>query len=214
LENSLSIVVPVCNAELWLARHVTQLLEVLPDLTSNFELLIVDDASTDQTEEVAYDLSVHFPQVRIVRHKTQMGRAVAARTGIQQTKGDIIFVYDDCHSVSPAGLRKMWSLRDDPQLIIAQSENEAQPLNSALIHQVMEWGDQLKQTTSQNQGGVQMIRRRVVQQLSDLAATDNHLEIKRLIRTDEPTKSGHKQSPNILDRLKKFTATGSTVRRI
>ena len=209
MENSLSIVVPVFNAESWLGTHVRQLLEVLPDLTANFELLIVDDASTDQTEEVAADLTRMYPQVRVARHRTRMGGPVAARTGIQQTKGDIIFVYDNNHSVSPASLRKMWALRNDPQLIIAQSENQSQPLNSALIHQVMEWGNQLKQTTSPDQGGVQMIRRRVVQQLSDVAANDNHLQIKRLSRTDEPNKAGEEQRPKILDRLKKFTSVGS-----
>ena len=50
---SLSVVVPVHNAERNLTQRIGRLLEVLPDLVAKFEVLIVDDGSADQTMEVA-----------------------------------------------------------------------------------------------------------------------------------------------------------------
>ena len=52
MSESLSVIVPVHNAQNDLAGQVADLLEVLPELTCDFEVLIVDDHSTDSTEEV------------------------------------------------------------------------------------------------------------------------------------------------------------------
>ena len=63
---SLSAVAPVFNVESRLTSILTQLIDVLPDLTPQWSLLIVDDGSTDATSEVAYDFARHYPQVDLV----------------------------------------------------------------------------------------------------------------------------------------------------
>ena len=67
-QQTLSVVLTVHNAEKTLADQVSKTLDILTDLSARFELLIVDDGSTDQTEEVAHELARHFPQLRVARH--------------------------------------------------------------------------------------------------------------------------------------------------
>ncbi len=94
---SLSVLLPVRNAESSLAAMVHEMLDVLPELTPQFELIIVDDASSDSTIEVADELARHFPQLRVVRHGTPAGRATAVRTALAASGGQILFLRDeDC----------------------------------------------------------------------------------------------------------------------
>jgi glycosyltransferase involved in cell wall biosynthesis len=90
----LSVVLTVHNAEKTLAGHVARMLDVLPDLTSQFELLIVDDGSTDQTEEVAHELARNYPQLSVARHSSRLGADGAAKTALSKTTGELVILHD------------------------------------------------------------------------------------------------------------------------
>ena len=92
MERSLTVLLPVQDAQSTLADTVAEVLEIASDLTPRFELLIIDDGSTDATCEVAEELSRHYPQVRSVRHSSPLGREAAVRTGLLQSQGEVVFV--------------------------------------------------------------------------------------------------------------------------
>ena len=86
----LSIVVPVFNEESTLEEVVDKLLNV-PCL---LEIIIVDDSSTDGTQEVARRLSQIHRQVSVVRHQRNSGKTAALKTGFALTSGDVVIVQD------------------------------------------------------------------------------------------------------------------------
>jgi glycosyltransferase involved in cell wall biosynthesis len=96
----LSIVVPVRNAEAALTGQVERLLEVLPELTPRFEILVIDDGSTDHTADVARELACRYPQLRLVRHTQPRGAAATIHTGLCWAKGQTVFVQDDPAALS------------------------------------------------------------------------------------------------------------------
>ena len=81
---------PAFNEEATLARVVEKLIQV-PYL---FEIVIVDDCSTDRTLEIARQLAAKYPQVRALTHAVNRGKTDALRTGFAETKGDIVIVQD------------------------------------------------------------------------------------------------------------------------
>jgi hypothetical protein len=93
-QQTLSVVLTVHNAEKTLAAQVTRLLDVLPDVANRFELLIVDDGSTDQTEEVAHELARDFPQLTVARHAKRLGQEAAAQTARSRTTGEILLLHE------------------------------------------------------------------------------------------------------------------------
>ncbi len=191
MSQSLSVVIPAHNSQAALAQQVNQLLEFLPDLVDEFEIMIVDDASTDQTEEVALELARRYPQVRVARHARVQGQQAAIGTGIQRTNGDIVFVQDEPSAVSPAQMRRLWELRGDEQVVMAQADAETPRLATGLIHRLMDWGEKLKQSVPRS-GGLRMIRRRAVQYMSQADIDNGQLATQRLDSpTNSPTREKH-----------------------
>jgi glycosyltransferase involved in cell wall biosynthesis len=95
----ISVILPTRNRRPWLARAVAS---ILAQTYPNFELIIVDDASTDDT--AAYLASLADPRVR--RLSGAGGSASAARNlGLQAATGEIIVHFDDDNLMDPNWLR-------------------------------------------------------------------------------------------------------------
>jgi hypothetical protein len=90
VERSLSVLLPVKDAQATLTASVHEILDVVADSSDRFEVLIIDDASTDATSEVAHELTHHYPQVRVVRHERSLGPEAAIRTGLQRSEGELV----------------------------------------------------------------------------------------------------------------------------
>jgi hypothetical protein len=94
VNSSLGIVLPVCNAEAHLRRQVHNLLEVLPDVAARFEVMIVDDGSSDSTNDVARELATEYPQVRVLRHAQRQGADAALQTAMRHLASDLVYVHN------------------------------------------------------------------------------------------------------------------------
>jgi cellulose synthase/poly-beta-1,6-N-acetylglucosamine synthase-like glycosyltransferase len=97
LNRSLTFLLPVRDAQSSLATTVTRVLEMASDLGERFELLIIDDGSSDTTNEIASELSKYYPQIRVVRNRKPLGEEAALRAGFAQTRGDVVFVRGGQH---------------------------------------------------------------------------------------------------------------------
>jgi glycosyltransferase involved in cell wall biosynthesis len=78
---SLSVLLPVHNVQSSLTRSVHEILDVLAELTGRFELVIVDEGSTDGTWDVARELAQLYPQIRLLRHEVESLRSKIRRGG-------------------------------------------------------------------------------------------------------------------------------------
>jgi glycosyltransferase involved in cell wall biosynthesis len=159
VNDSLSIIVPVRNAEATLGGQVHDLLEMLPDLTSRFEIVVVDDASTDQTSELTHELARQYPQLRVIRHGEPQGREAAIKTGVSRALGQTLLIHENSGALSPTDLRRLWSLRHDRDVVLAHVQPPG-VLDPALVERLCTWGQTLRNLAKrQKSGGIQMIRR-------------------------------------------------------
>lgn len=108
LERSLTVLLPVRNAQATLSENVSQILDVVSDLAPKFEVLIIDDGSSDATGEVAAELSRRFPQVRTLHHRRPQGREAAVRTGIQASQGELIVLEEQNSAAALGEIRNQW----------------------------------------------------------------------------------------------------------
>ncbi|MEO0465318.1 MAG: glycosyltransferase family 2 protein [Pseudomonadota bacterium] len=102
----LSIVVPVHNEEgnvEPLAREIAAALD-----GRAYEMVFVDDASTDDTRAALVALKEHLPTLRVVAHRSNAGQSRAIRSGVRAAKGQFVGTLDGDGQNDPADLPDLY----------------------------------------------------------------------------------------------------------
>jgi len=89
-----SIVVPCFNEEQNLERLYKGLVNVLKNISSNYEIIFADDGSKDETFDVIKKLATSDNHVSGISLSRNFGHQVAIMAGLQQSKGDIVVMMD------------------------------------------------------------------------------------------------------------------------
>jgi len=191
LDMSLCVILPVHDVQDQIARQLSDLLEILPDLTRKFQIVVVDDASTDHTEDVVQELAQRFPQIAVVRHSVKRGTQAAVETGLGITDADIVFVHQPNTRVSQARLSRLWQMRNDNQLVLANAIPEPKPMPRRLIDSLVRWGMSVTEMdqSSADTGGIQMIRQKNTGDAAAQVATAKEISGGRISRTDQAQSS-------------------------
>src|SRR5207245_1156774 len=90
----ISVVYPMFNEEENIERAVHFAEAVLTDMTSDYEILIVNDASTDRSAEIAEALARSNPCVRVFHHERNLKLGGALRTGFSNATQELVVYFD------------------------------------------------------------------------------------------------------------------------
>lgn len=90
LDESLSVVIPAYNEEGNLTHLVKETLRDAKKISQDFEIIVVNDGSSDKTAIVADSLAKTYKEVKVIHHRKNQGLALAWRTGIAASKKDVI----------------------------------------------------------------------------------------------------------------------------
>ena len=100
----LSILMPVYNERERVEAAIAEVLAVvLPD---SFELIIVDDGSTDGTREILRS-GTWDDRVRIIEHPRNAGKGAAVRTALREARGDLACIFDADLEYDPQDLARL-----------------------------------------------------------------------------------------------------------
>lgn len=90
----LSLIIPAYNEELRLGQNLGPMWRTLRRKFSSFELIVVDDGSTDDTSKVVECFSEDHPQVKLVRYLENRGKGHAVRLGVMASSGKFVLFSD------------------------------------------------------------------------------------------------------------------------
>jgi glycosyltransferase involved in cell wall biosynthesis len=90
----ISVVYPMFNEEENIERAVHFAEEVLTDMTSDYEILIVNDASTDRSPEIADALARSNTRVKVFHHERNLKLGGTLRTGFSKATKELVFYCD------------------------------------------------------------------------------------------------------------------------
>lgn len=103
----LSVVVPVYNEEENLPILVPKLSEVLKGLGKTYEVIFIDDGSSDGSREVLKEMATRYPSIRILRFRANRGLSAALIAGMREARGVILVTLDSDLQNDPADIPKL-----------------------------------------------------------------------------------------------------------
>jgi glycosyltransferase involved in cell wall biosynthesis len=110
---TISVIVPVKNEAQNLPLLIDKLLPVLHGLGRNFEVIIVNDGSTDDSLRVLRDLATSHPELRVIDLARNYGQTAAMMAGIDHARGDIIVPIDADLQNDPADIPRLLAKLDE-----------------------------------------------------------------------------------------------------
>jgi glycosyltransferase involved in cell wall biosynthesis len=128
-----SAFLPCHNEEGNVERVVAATVQALEALGVPFEVIVVDDGSTDRTAEVALRLSGQDPRVRLVQHPRNLGYGAALRTGFAQARYPWVFFTDGDGQFDPRDLVRLVPHAASADLVVGYRLRRQDPVHRRLF---------------------------------------------------------------------------------
>jgi glycosyltransferase involved in cell wall biosynthesis len=136
----LSIFFPAYNDAGTIASLVITARRTAQKLTTDFEIIVVDDGSADNTPEITDELARTYPEVRVIHHPKNRGYGGALRTGFSSSEKELIFYTDGDAQYDPAELESLWpSMVAGVDLINGYKVSRSDPAHRIVIGKIYHW---------------------------------------------------------------------------
>ncbi len=110
-KSSLSAILPIYNEGSGVERTLKAVLAYLEKLTADFEIIAVNDGSTDRSPEIIADLARKHPQISLINSSKNTGYGWALRKGIASASKDWVLLFDADGQFDIADLGRLWKAK-------------------------------------------------------------------------------------------------------
>ena len=118
---------------------VKRLKEVLPKLTEDYEIIMVNDASPDKSGEIAENLAKEDPKLRVIHHEKNKGYGGALKSGFRNSTKDLIFYTDGDAQYNVYELEKLHEHIHDHDVVNGYKTERADGLHRKIIGNLYNW---------------------------------------------------------------------------
>ncbi|MBD3164416.1 glycosyltransferase [Candidatus Woesearchaeota archaeon] len=133
----ISIVIPAYNESETIESTIKKIRGVMKNLGEEWELIIVDDCSSDNTLKKIRAFKKKYEFLRIFSHKKNLGPGAGFRTGFKQAEGDIIITNDADSSFSPKDIPRLLSEIKNADVVIGSQHMEGARMINVPIKRVI-----------------------------------------------------------------------------
>ena len=133
----LSIFFPAYNDGGTIASLVIRAVQVANRLTPDFEVIVVNDGSTDGTAEIANELANTYPTVRVIHHAGNRGYGGALRTGFAAATRELIAYTDGDAQYDPVEFEVLWKrLTPEVDMVTGYKISRSDPWHRIVIGRI------------------------------------------------------------------------------
>jgi glycosyltransferase involved in cell wall biosynthesis len=137
--NSISLVLPAFNEADNLASTVSAAASALADVATDYEIIIIDDGSTDNTADVCRDIMTNHREVRVISHSHNRGYGAALRSAFAAARYDVVFLTDADGQFRFDHLEKFLSCMEGADAVVGYRQTRADRWHRKLISKVGNW---------------------------------------------------------------------------
>jgi glycosyltransferase involved in cell wall biosynthesis len=120
----MTIMVPALNEEENLEGAVRTVHHIATEtLAEPFEIIVLDDGSTDRTREIARRLAAELPEVSLVEHSTPLGVGYCFREALRLAKGDRFTGFAGDNNVAPPLIKELLGNADKADVVVSYIMN-------------------------------------------------------------------------------------------
>lgn len=137
---SISVFFPAYNDGGTIPSMVLTALMTLRQMTDDFEVIVVNDGSSDYTAEVLEELVSRYAELHVIHHEQNRGYGGALRTGFASASKDLIFYTDGDAQYDPRELTRLYAAwSDDVDLVNGYKISRSDPLHRTIIGRIYHW---------------------------------------------------------------------------
>jgi glycosyltransferase involved in cell wall biosynthesis len=135
---TLSIVMPALNEETNIVPSVNNLLPDCRRELDRFELILVNDGSTDRTGEVMEELARQHPEIVVIHHPQRCGVGVCYRDGIARASMDCVTLIPGDNICDPVTWKPMFQAIGTAEIVVGYRANQrvSRPLYRVIISRI------------------------------------------------------------------------------
>jgi glycosyltransferase involved in cell wall biosynthesis len=115
---NISLFFPVYNDEHTVRTITLKAIRILEEIAENYEIIIIDDGSPDNSGKIADALSEEFAGVKVIHHPENLGYGAAIKTGLQNVQYEYVCFTDGDDEYDISDVKKFMKLKDYYDLII------------------------------------------------------------------------------------------------
>lgn len=188
---NLSVFLPAYNEEDSITSTVEDVVKVLKELKIEWELLVINDGSKDNTAEVVKKLELKYPDVRLINHEVNKGYGRALKTGFAQAKFPWVAFVDSDGQFDFEEIKKLIEKTDEADVILGYRLNRADPFQ----RRIFTWGWKmlafvmLGLNVRDYSCGFKLIKKKVIEDISPIESEEKVTQIEMLIKAK---KKGYK----------------------
>ena len=135
----LSVFFPAYNDWGTIASLVVLVSSVARELTDDWEVIVVNDASPDHTGRILAELAATNPRLRVVTHERNRGYGGALRTGFASATKDWVFYTDGDAQYDVRELAALWAAREQADMVNGYKIARHDPLHRKVIGRAYHW---------------------------------------------------------------------------
>ncbi len=146
----LSIVVPIYNEEESVEPLLHEVLSALGPLGKSYEIILVDDGSTDGTYARLFRLHQREPRITVLRFKRNFGQTAAIAAGLAHARGDVVIALDGDGQNDPGDIPALLSKVDEGYDLVSgwrfprEDPFWSRRLPSTIANRLISWMTQVK----------------------------------------------------------------------
>lgn len=118
-----SVIIPIKNEEDNIPRLVQEVREVMNDLKKPWELILIDDGSTDESLNIIKSLQKTHPEIKLLSFIKNFGQSSAFHAGFKKAKGEILITLDGDLQNDPSDIPKLLFALKDHDMVCGWRQN-------------------------------------------------------------------------------------------